>query len=157
MTAAAGLRQAARAFVAITVGALAADAVLAAAGRLLDVVGRDVRPPWWVAANLVPRGRWVAFALILAAATGRGPRDGHGDPAGAGRVWRWAGMAALLVPVAWIAATWMVQAILFTAAHRWDVDGLVFTSPDYYRGLVADYVPWLLGGAVAIALSRHVR
>jgi hypothetical protein len=148
--------QAARALLAITVAALAVDALLAALSAVTDVAGRDVAPSWWVAGHLVTRGRWVVFSLIAAAVLSRSgiADDAAVDPS---RVWRWMGVAALLAPLGWIAATWLVQAILFTAADRWDVDGLIFASPDYYRSVVREYVPWLLGGAVALAAARHVR
>jgi hypothetical protein len=64
-------------------------------------------------------------------------------------------MAALVVPLLWTLALWIVQAAIFTAADRWDVDGQVFLSADYYRRLLAGYAPWLLAGAAALVLSRH--
>ena len=62
-------------------------------------------------------------------------------------------MAVITVPVAWFAAGWIVQAVLFTLAGRWDVDGRAYLAADYYRRLLTSYLPWLFGGAATLALA----
>lgn len=150
----AGIHAAARAFLVAANVAMVADALLALLTSALSVTGPAGHSPWWVEAHLVERCRWVVLALLLMAVTGwmaeAEPRE---DPA----VWRGTGMAVIGVPLLWIAATWIVQAILFTVARRWDVDGQVFLAADYYRRLFVGYVPWLLGGAATMVASRHVR
>jgi hypothetical protein len=149
--------QAARALLAVTVVALVADALLGALTGALGRLGGGPAVPWWVAGNVLERSRWVVFALLASAlARAAGPGELRDVAIPAGVAWRFVGWLAIAVPLAWIVAQWIVQAALFTAADRWDVDGLVFLSADYYRRLFVGYVPWLLGGAAALAASRHV-
>ena len=148
------LRVAARAFLLATLTALVVDAVLATLTGLVAVAGAGDGTPWWVAAHLVERGRWVVVAVLLVAVAGRvaSPEE----PPGRAAVWRWVGMAVVTAPLLWIAATWIVQATLFTLAGRWEVDGQVFLAAGYYQSLLRGYAPWLLAGATTIAVSRHV-
>lgn len=148
---------AARAFVVTTLVALAADALLGALTELVGAVAGGPSPPWWVAGHVVERSRWVMFALLLAgSARAVGPESRDLVVPGPA-AWRLVGRLALVVPLLWLVALWIVQAILFTVAGRWDIDGQVYLSADYYRRVFAGYVPWLLGGAAALVGSRHVR
>ncbi len=147
------------AFVVATGAALVIDAALQLA---MDAVRVSTygHAPWWITANLVERGRWVAFALLLwrvaplliepvgatPAPWTAGPRD----------TWRRVGVAVAVVPLLWVAATWMVSAVRFTLLGTWDTDGRVFQSADYYSRLLVDLAPWLLSGAAVTMVSRHV-
>lgn len=148
------LRPLSRAFLVATAVALVGDALLALLTDLVSVAHRGPGAPWWIDAHLLERARWVAVALLLAALAALQPPRA-GSPA-EGDTWRSVGGAVLVAPLLWIAATWVVQAALFTAAGRWDVDGQVFLQAGYYRGLFLGYVPWLMGGVTTIAVSRHV-
>lgn len=148
------LRVAARAFLLATLTALVVDAVLATLTGLVAVTGAGDGTPWWVAAHLVERGRWVVVAVLLVAVAGRiASPEG---PASRAAVWRFVGVAVATAPLLWITATWIVQATLFTLAGRWEIDGQVFLAAGYYRSLLRGYAPWLLAGATTIAVSRHV-
>lgn len=151
-------RPAARAFLVAVIVAVIADALLAAVTGLARVAGAPEGPPWWVAAHLVERGRWVVLALLFAtAAKWLAPPPGtHGQDDGAATIWRAVAGAVMVVPLAWILATWATQAALFTAADRWSIDGAIFLAPGYYRQLFTGYVPWFLGGAATMVASRHV-
>lgn len=141
----------ARALVVATVAALAADGLLAAF-TAVDALGAGGEP-WWVAAHLVERGRWVVFAALLVPWAARlAPLDSGSTAA----TWRAVGTAVIVVPLLWIAATWIVQAVLYTVAGRWDLDGRVFLELELYRRAVIGYLPWLLGGVVTRVASRHV-
>lgn len=147
---------AARALVVVTAVALAADALLGLLTGAVSSVAGGPAAPWWVTGHVVERGRWVVFALLLAGSARPIVAGDAGE--GAARTdaaWRAVGRAAMVVPLLWIAALWIVQAGIFTAADRWDIDGQVFVSADYYRRLLAGYAPWLLAGAAARVLSRH--
>lgn len=145
-----------RALLAVAVVALVADALLGLVTGAVSSVGGGPSAPWWVAGHVLERSRWVVFALLLMAlARGSAMRErleAFTTPAGA---WRLVGVLALVVPIAWMAASWIVQAVLFTVADRWDIDGQVLLSAGYYRQLFAGYAPWLLGGAASLVLSRH--
>ena len=140
------------AFLVATITALVVDAVLQGLIGVANVASPDSAAPWWVTAHLVERGRWVAMAAILCVAT----RGIGGEPSSRREVWRSTGMAVMGVPLLWVLANWIVTAIVFTLAGRWDIDGRVFLEPGYYRALLVDYVPWLLGGAAVTAASSHV-
>lgn len=147
---------AARALLVVTVVALAADALLGGLTGAVSSVSGGPLAPWWVTGHVVERSRWVVFALLLAAAARRiVPADAADGDARATAAWRAVGVAALVVPLLWVAALWIVQAAIFTAADRWDLDGQIYLSADYYRRVLAGYAPWLLAGAAAIVLSRH--
>ena len=150
------LRVAARAFLLAMLTALAVDAVLATLTGLVTITSASDGTPWWVAAHLVDRGRWVVVAGLLVAIGGRlTALDVPGQPSSAA-VWRFVGIAVVTAPLLWIMATWVVQATLFTLARRWDVDGHMFLAAGYYQRLLVGYAPWLLAGATTIAASRHV-
>jgi hypothetical protein len=70
-------------------------------------------------------------------------------------VWRRVGQAVLVVPVLWTVAGWVVSAAVFTLADRWAIDGQVFRTPGYYRSLVVEYAPWIVGGGAVMLWSRH--
>lgn len=146
------VRPASLAFLAATVTALVVDAVLQTLIGVANVTSQASAAPWWVTAHLVERGRWVVLAALLAFACRRRLRAG----APGTRAWRDTGAAVMAIPLLWVAAQWIVTAILFTLARRWDVDGRVFLEAGYYRGLLEAYVPWFLGGAAVVSASRHV-
>jgi hypothetical protein len=152
-------REAARAFLAATVAALVADAALQAALTALRLSDAAPAPPWWVAAHLVERSRWVVFAgacWSVATRMRAGSATGGTDVAApASEVWWQVGCVVLLVPVLWTLAEGIVNAALFTLAGRWNTDGQIFWSMGYYRGLVAAYAPWLISGATLMGWSRH--
>lgn len=147
---------AARAFLLAMVAALAVDAALAVLAGVIAVAGAPDGTPWWVAAHLVERGRWVVVAALLVAVAGRLASPDVPAPSSRAAVWRFVGIAVAATPLLWIVATWIVQATLFTLAGRWDVDGQVFLAPGYYQSLLRGYAPWLLAGATTIGASRHV-
>lgn len=148
---------AARAFVAVAIVAMIADALLAAFTGAAAAAGGEAGSPWWVTAHVLERGRWVLFALFSVAAARLIPVGGLAAAAGTrGAVWRAVGAAAIAVPLLWIAATWAVQAALFTVAGRWAIDGAVFLTAAPYRRALVGYAPWLLAGAAAIVAARHV-
>ncbi|MGE0362109.1 MAG: hypothetical protein AB7H93_18795 [Vicinamibacterales bacterium] len=146
---------AARALLVAAVVALAADGLLALMTGLADVADRAARPPWWVAAHVVERSRWVVVALLLLAIGRRGAQAA--PPADSPAVWRLVGGIVIAAPLVWTLATFIVQAGLFTVAGRWDVDGRMFLAAGFYRQAFVDYVPWLLGGATVRAVARHLR
>lgn len=144
---------AARALVVAAVAALVADGLLAAF-TAVDALGSG-GGSWWVAAHLVERGRWVIFALLVVPWAARmAPLDTSSGHAAA--AWRAVGSAAIVIPVLWVGATWLVQAVLYTVAGRWDIDGRVFLEAEMYRRALIGYLPWLLGGVVTHLASRHV-
>lgn len=144
------------ALLAVVAVALVADALLGALTGAVSSVGGGPSAPWWINGHVVERSRWVVFALLLAGLVRVGPVADLAHPFDtAGASWRLAGVLAISVPLLWIVALWLVQAAIFTAAGRWDIDGQVFFSADYYRRVFADYAPWLLGGSAALVLSRH--
>lgn len=145
------IASAARALVVATVAALAADGLLAAF-TAVDALGSG-GGPWWVAAHLVERGRWVVFALLVVAWAARMAPVDSGSAAAA---WRAVGAGVIVVPLLWIAATWLVQAVLYTVAGRWDIDGRMFLELELYRRALIGYAPWLLGGIATLLVSRHV-
>lgn len=150
-------RSAARALVAVTVVALVADAILGTLTASLGALSGGGGAPWWVVGRVPERSRWVVFAVLLlpvvrAVASGAAT----GSRLSAGVVWQIVGRLSIVLPLLWIIALWIVQATIFTAAGRWDVDGQIYLSGDYYRRLFAGYAPWLLAGAAALVGSRHV-
>ena len=148
------LKVAARAFLLATLTALVVDAVFATLTGLVVVTAANDGTPWWIAAHLVERGRWVVVAALLVAVAGR--LASLEEPASRAAVWRFVGIAVATAPLLWMTATWIVQATLFTLAGRWEVDGQVFLAAGYYQSLLRGYAPWLLAGATTIAVSRHV-
>lgn len=148
-------RSAARAFLWAMVAALVIDAALATLTGLVTIIGAD-GTPWWVAAHLVERGRWMVTAALVVAMSGRLASPEGPAPPSSAAVWRFVGIAVITAPLLWIVATWIVQATLFTLAQRWDVDGQIFLAEGYYQNLLRGYAPWLLAGATTIAASRHV-
>ena len=152
----AALRIAARALLLAMMTALVVDAVLATVTGLVAVTGDGDGTPWWVAAHLVERGRFVVAAAVLVAMSARLAAPDGPAPPGSAAVWHFVGSAVVVAPLLWIVATWVVQATLFTLAQRWDVDGQIFLTVGYYQSLLRGYAPWLLAGATTIAVSRHV-
>lgn len=154
---AAGSR-AVRAFLVVVGVALGVDALLGVLTGAVSSVGGGPGGPWWVSGHVLERSRWLVFVLLLAVALRTAPLGDPLDALTAPReAWRLVGTLSMLIPVLWIVASWIVQAALFTLADRWDVDGQIFRSPDYYRQLFAGYAPWLLGGAASVVLGRHAR
>jgi hypothetical protein len=140
----AALSSASRALLVVVVVVLLADALLGMLTGAVSAIGGSPAAPWWIEGRLVERSRWLVFAVLL------------GVLPNAAAVWRLVGALALAVPLLWIVSLWIVQALVFTVAGRWDIDGQVFLSADYYRRLFAGYAPWALGGAAALVWSRHV-
>lgn len=156
----ASLRHHGAAFLAATIAALLGNAALQFALDAVTVRQYGGAAPWWVTAELIDRGRWVVFAgllWLLAPHLLRGWREAA--PAGEGEqadAWRRVSMLVWTLPLLWVAATWLVSAARFTALGSWDTEGLAFVSADYYRALLLDYAPWLMGGAVVRVMGRHV-
>jgi len=156
------LRDRAFAFIVATVVALMADATMQLALEAVRV-SRDGSAPWWLTANLIERGRWVFFALVLwwAAPRMAGPESNAAstpeNQAGSrAEAWRQVGVAVLATPLLWVLATWMVSAIRFTLLGSWATEGRVFLAPEYYRGLLIDYTPWLVAGATLLGVRKHL-
>jgi len=150
------------AFIAAATVALVADATMQLGLEAVRVSSHG-SGPWWITANLIERGRWVLFAVVLwwaaprlggsaPAVTGSGSAD-DGDRSEA---WRQVGTAVLAVPLLWVLATWLVSAIRFTALGSWGTEGRVFLSPGYYRGIAIDYAPWLMAGVTLLGVRRHL-
>lgn len=136
---------------------LAADAMIGAlAGAMASVAGGP-GAPWWITGHLVERVHWLVFALLLGAVV-RSPLGVSwlAAPITGAVAWRLVGLGAMVVPLLWIAALWVVRAAIFTVFDRWGIDGQGFLSVDYYRSIAAGYVPWLLGGLACLMASRHV-
>lgn len=136
--------------------ALVADALLGVLTGTLSSVSAGPAAPWWVAGHVLERSRWLVFAL-LATAVARLVADDGDAAVSRPAAWRAVGVAAIAVPLLWTLALWLVQAVIFTAADRWAIDGEIFRSGDYYRRTFAAYAPWLLGGIAALVAQRHVR
>ena len=153
-------RSHASAFLLGTVAALVVDAALQLAMDAVRVSSYGGGAPWWVTANLITRGRWVAFAMLLWWLTPRLTSAEANPGAAASRAlqdaWRQVAVALVAVPLLWIVATWVVSAVRFTLLGSWDTDGRVFLSLDYYRGLVRDLTPWAMAAAVLMAVRRHL-
>lgn len=149
-------RHAGRALVATVAIALLADAFLGGLTSAISSVGPSAGPPWWVNGHVAERSRWLVFALLLVVVARR-PflRDTVAQLQAPAAVWRLVGILAIVVPLLWTVALWIVQATIFTAFDRWDIDGLGYLSADYHRRVFAGYVPWLLGGVSAVVASRH--
>lgn len=148
----------AAAFLTATLAALVTDALLQLALDAVRVSAFGGGAPWWVTAHLIERGRWVVFALLVWVGAGR-LRDAGDAVAGArtpADAWRDVGVAIVAVPLLWIVATWVVSAVRFTLLGSWAFDGRVFTSPDYYRGLLLDLAPWVMAAAVLFAVRKHL-
>jgi hypothetical protein len=152
------------AFVVATVVALVVDAAMQLALDAVRVSSYG-SAPWWITANLIERGRWVMFAAVLwwaaprlagarrpAAASGRPTEDDESRR----EAWRHVGLAVVTVPLLWVLATWMVSAIRFTLLGSWATEGQVFLSAGYYRGIIIDYVPWVMAGATLMGVRRHL-
>jgi hypothetical protein len=153
-------RSHASAFLVAALAGLVVDAVLQLALDAVRVSGYGGGAPWWVTANLIGRGRWVAFAMLLwwlAPRLGGGAATPRGSVARSAQdAWQQVAVALVAVPLLWIVATWLVSALRFTALGSWDTDGRVFLSPDYYRGLALDLTPWAMAAAVLMSVRRHL-
>lgn len=147
-----------RALLAVVAVTLMADALLGLVTGAVSSVGGGPAAPWWVTGHVLERSRWVVFASLLVALARVAPvRELLDTLTTAAEAWRLVGVLAIVLPLLWIGASWIVQAVLFTVADRWDIDGQVLLSAGYYRQLFAGYAPWLLGGAAGLVLSRHAR
>jgi hypothetical protein len=156
----ASLRHHGAAFLAATVAALVGNAALQLALDAVAVRQYGGGAPWWVTTEVIDRGRWVVFAGLLWLVVPhllRGKSEtapaAQDEPADA---WRRVSTLVWTLPLLWVAATWLISAARFTALASWDTEGLAFVSPDYYRALLLDYAPWLIGGAVVRVGGRHV-
>lgn len=148
---------AARALVAVLFVALVADGLLGLLTGAVASMGGGSEAPWWITGHVAERARWLAFGLLVLGALRVPPLAPRLDPPPtAAAAWRLVGVLAVTVPLLWLAALWIVQAALFTAFDRWDVDGQAYLAGDYYRRVVAGYAPWLLAGVACLVASRHV-
>ena len=152
----------AAAFLLVTVAALVVDAVLQLALAAVRVSGSG-GVPWWITANLAERGRWVVLAALLwwlAPRLMASPADeGAGATGGETsrrEAWKLVGVAAVVLPLLWVLATWVVTAMRITLLASWATDGRVFLAPEYYRGLSSGYAPWLLAGLLVLGVRRHL-
>jgi hypothetical protein len=135
--------------------ALLADVLLQAA---LTAVRIDASGWSWLPATVLDRGRWVVVAALLWLARPRGSsggRDGTHAAMTRATAFEIVGRAMLAVPLLWLAATLLMRAIRVTLERGWPYEGRVFTSSDFYAGLIVGYAPWALGGLLLLALSRH--
>lgn len=64
------------------------------------------------------------------------------------------GTAAVIGPLLWLASGWTLLVLRMAALRSWD-DGRRFLAPDYYALIVITWGPWLLAGALLLALARH--
>lgn len=152
------VRDYAAAFLVGAVAALIIDAVMQLTLDAVRVSGYGGGAPWWITANVIARGRWVALAALLWwLAPHLIAQDAH-EPANhpTPEVWRRVGVAVIGLPLLWVLATWMVTAIRFTLLGSWATDGRVFLAPEYYRGIAVEYVPWLMAGLAVLAIRRHL-
>ena len=148
---------AARALVAVLVVALVADGLLGLLTGAASSMGGGSEAPWWITGHVAERTRWLVFGLLLLGALRVPPLASRLDaPLTPPAAWRLVGVLAMTVPLLWLAALWIVQAALFTAFDRWDVDGQAYLAGDYYRRVAVGYAPWLLAGAACLTGSRHV-
>jgi len=157
----ASLRSHAAAFLVAAIGALVGNAVLQLALDAVSVRQYGGGAPWWITAEVIERGRWVVFAgllWLLAPPLLRGWHEAAPRVVDerSGEAWRRVSLLVWTMPLLWVAATWLVSAVRFTALGSWGTDGLAFVSPEFYRALLLDYAPWLMGGAVVRAVGRHV-
>ncbi len=112
---------AARAFLVAMAAALVADALLGALTSVIADVTSTPGPPWWVAAHVVDRARWIVFAALALVISRwlEEPAPAGQTPGSASQVvWRTVGLAVAGVPLAWFVAGWIVQAVLFTVAGQ---------------------------------------
>ena len=112
-------------------------------------------------ANLVHRGRWVAFATLLwwlgpRLVPVRPPAEPCDDAQSRADAWGATGVAVIALPLTWVLATWLVMAVRLTLLAAWTAEGRAFVAPDYYRGLLLEYVPWLMAGSVVLGIKRHL-
>jgi hypothetical protein len=151
------LRSASRAFVLAMITSLVADGLLAALTEVTSMTGSSRGALSRMLVPIAERGRWVVLAFLFIAVARWSARAEPAAEAGEdAAVWRLVGVAVMVTPLLWIAAAWLVQAVLFTLAGRWDIDGQIFLAPDYYRSLLIAYIPWFLGGVTTVMVSRHV-
>jgi len=147
------------AFMAASVIALVVDAVLQLSLAAIRVTGYGGGTPWWITAHLVERGRWVAFGALmwwLAPRLADGHQGGAEGTGGRAHAWRLVGTAVVTIPLFWVLATWVVSSIRFTLLGSWTTDGRVFLAPEYYRGVLVDYVPWLMAGLTLLGVRKHL-
>ena len=154
------MRGARRLAVAALVGAtvsLVADILLQGALSLVRVEGAG---SGWLGHLLVARGRWVALTALFWWIAPRFDVADHDPEAHAPLAWpralRAVGVAMLLLPVVWLAATVLVRALTITIGGDWSIDGRVFVSPYFYSNLLIDYAPWAMAGVALFGIARHV-
>lgn len=125
----------AAAFLLVTVAALVVDAVLQLALAAVRVSGSG-GVPWWITANLAERGRWVVLAALLwwlAPRLMASPADeGAGATGGTARreAWKLVGVAAVVLPLLWVLATWVVTAMRITLLASWSRTGASSSRPN---------------------------
>ena len=107
----------------------------------------------WIVSGVLGRATaplWARWLETVAPAASAAPPIPHRDAFGI------VGTSLLVVPCAWLAATWIVNAIGLTLAGSWTTGGRIFLEPYYYSLLVTTYAPWLMAGATLLTLRRHV-
>ena len=149
--------------VALGIGAVAAlviDVVLRNALTAAQSPGASSMTPWWDVGRVLERSVWVVVAILLYAFAGMMARA-------AVRMWppghvvtRAAAfdlVARLMIaaPLFWVIATSLVLAGRITLAGTWDVDGQMFASSSFSNNVALSYLPWIGGGVILLALSRH--
>lgn len=65
------------------------------------------------------------------------------------------GTAAIALPLALIAAAWVLVALRVMLTATWD-EARMFVEPSYYAFLIVRDGPMVLAGAVLLAIARHV-
>jgi hypothetical protein len=140
-----------------TVVALVVDVALQAA---LGLVRSGIQP-MVIMGTLVERLRWVAAAGLFCLVAPRWDRQirNTGDAAdlfSPAIAWRVAGMAMIVIPPIWAAATWLVMTLRMILAGTWSTNSRIFLEPYFYSDLILSYAPWLLAGMTLLAARRHV-
>lgn len=154
------VRNIARALGAGAVAALVIDVLLRNALTAAQSPGASSMTPWWDVGRVLERSVWVVVAILLYSFAGMMARA-------AGRIWppghvvsRAAAfdlVARLMIaaPLFWVIASSLVLAGKITLAGTWDIDGQMFASSAFYSNVALGYLPWIGGGMILLALSRH--
>jgi hypothetical protein len=151
-------RTLAGAFLLGTVLVLAIDVLMH--GALAATRVSEGSAPWWVNARVFERTAWVVMAVILwiaapainLGANSDGP-DGRRSSRAAART---VGVGMIAVPIAWLIASSLVTIGRIAWRQTWSADTRIFFEPYYYSNIVITNAPWILAGAVLLAVSRHV-
>lgn len=140
--------------------ALVADVLLQSALSLVRVDGGGYE---WLTATLLERGRWVVVAALIwiaapaieGAVLDASRAGSHGAGISRRTAFRVAGIAMIVVPVAWAVATLSLRALSITLSGDWPYEGRVLLTSYFYSSLLVSYAPWALAGAAVLGLARH--